>query len=119
MTWLYIMRHKSDVRNILPIFYHMVRTQFSLPVKVIRLDNGGEYLNSELLKFFKDNGILHKTTCPSTPQQNGLAERKNRHILKTTKALLIGAHIPQHYWVEAVTYAVYLMNRMPSQVLSF
>jgi transposase InsO family protein len=97
----------------------MVRTQFSLPVKVIRSDNGGEYLNSKLLKFFQDNGILHETICPGTPQQNGVAERKNRHILETTRALLIGAHIPQHYWVEAVTYAVYLMNRMPSQVLSF
>ena len=119
VTWLYTMRHKSDVRNIFPIFYHMVCTQFSLLMKVIRSDNGGEYLNSELLKFFQDNGILHETTCLSTPQQNGVAERKNMHILETTRALLIGAHIPQHYWVEAMTYAVYLMNRMPSQVFSF
>ncbi|XP_073265279.1 uncharacterized protein [Populus alba] len=46
-------------------------------------------------------------------------ERKNKHILETTRALLIGAHVPQHYWVDAVTYVVYLINRMPSQVLSF
>ena len=88
------MRHKSDVRNVLPIFYNMVQTQFSLPVKVIRSDNGGEYLNSELLNFFQEKGILHETTCPHTPQQNGVAKRKNRHILETTRALLIGAHVP-------------------------
>jgi transposase InsO family protein len=114
MTWLYTMQHKSDVYNIFPILYHMVRTQFSLPVKIIRSDNGGEYLNFELLNFFQDNSILHETTCPRTPQQNGVVERKNRHILETTKALLIGARVPQHYWVDVVTYTVYLINRMPS-----
>jgi hypothetical protein len=61
------MQHKSDVYNIFPIFYHMVRTQFSLQVKIIRSDNGGEYLNFELLNFFQDNGILHETTWPRTP----------------------------------------------------
>lgn len=119
MTWLYTMRHKSEVCEIFPIFWHMVSTQFSLPVKTIRSDNGGEYLNSELLRFFHTKGILHETTCPHTPQQNGVAERKNRHILETTRALLIGAHVPQNYWVDVVTYAVYLINRMPSQVLNF
>jgi len=119
MTWLYTIRHKSDVRNIFLIFYRMVCTQFSLPVKIIRSYNGGEYLNSELLSFFENNGILHETTCPRTPQQNGVVERKNRHILEITGALLIGAHVPQHYWIDVVTYVVYLINRMPSQVLSF
>ena len=113
------MRHKSEVCEIFPIFWHMVNTQFSLPVKTIRSDNGGEYLNSELLQFFHTKGILHETTCPHTPQQNGVAEHKNRHILETTRALLIGAHVPQNYWVDAVTYAVYLINRMPSQALNF
>jgi hypothetical protein len=48
-----------------------------------------------------------------------VVERKNKHILETTRALLIGAHVPQHYWVDVVTYTVYLINQMPSQVLSF
>lgn len=74
-------------------------------------------LNSPI--FFKTKGIIHETTCPRTLQQNGVAERKNRHILETTIALLIGASVPQNYWVDAVLYVVYLMNRMPSQVLSF
>jgi len=97
MTWLYTMRHKNDAHNIFPFFYRMVCTQFSLPVKIILSNNGGEYLNSELLSFFQNNGILHETTCLRTPQKNGVAERKNRYILETTRALLIGAHIPQHY----------------------
>lgn len=119
IMWLYTIRHKSDVRAIFSIFYHMVRTKYSLPIKIIRSDNGGEYLNSELSKFFQNNGILHETTCPRTLQQNGVAERKNRHILETTKALLTGVSVPHNYWVDTITYAVYLMNRMPSRALSF
>ncbi|KAB2628709.1 hypothetical protein D8674_033504 [Pyrus ussuriensis x Pyrus communis] len=51
------------------------------------------------------SSILHKTTCPYTPQQNGVAERKNRHILETARALLLGASVPKFFWPEAVTYA--------------
>ena len=70
----------------------MIGNQFSLPIKVLKSDNGGEYLNFELSQFFAEHDILHETTCPQTPQQNGVAERKNRHILETTRELLIGAH---------------------------
>ncbi|KAM2798566.1 hypothetical protein COP1_003513 [Malus domestica] len=119
VTWLYTMKQKSDVGQIFQQFYRMIGNQFSLPIKVLRSDNGGEYLNFELSQFFAEHGILHETTCPQTPQQNGVAERKNRHILETTRALLIGAHAPHAYWANAVTYSVYLLNRMPSRVHNF
>ncbi|CAL8989639.1 unnamed protein product [Prunus brigantina] len=63
-----------------------------------------------------DNGLLHETTCPYTPQQNGVAERKNRHILETARSILIEAHMPKMFWSDAILYAVYLLNRMPSSV---
>ncbi|RVW77642.1 Retrovirus-related Pol polyprotein from transposon TNT 1-94 [Vitis vinifera] len=53
------------------------------------------------------------------PQQNGIAERKNRHILETARAILLGAHVPNHFWTDAVTTTVHLINRMPSRVLKF
>ena len=52
MTWLYLMKNKSDVGDIFKGFYHMVYTQYSLPIKVLRSDNGGEYLNQDLSQFF-------------------------------------------------------------------
>lgn len=70
-------------------------------------------------QFLKNKGILHETSCPQTPQQNGVTERKNKHLLEVTRALLIGAYAPKTYWADAVTYTVHLMNRMPSRVLSF
>ncbi|KAI5328436.1 hypothetical protein L3X38_027833 [Prunus dulcis] len=63
--------------------------------------------------------VLHETTCPQTPQQNGVAERKNGQILAAALALLLGALVPKGFWVDDVTYAVYLLNRLPSRVLDF
>jgi len=67
----------------------MIVTQFSTHIKVIRSDNGGEYFKNELIEFINSKDILHQTTCPYSPQQNGVAERKNRHILEVTRSLLI------------------------------
>jgi hypothetical protein len=64
-------------------------------------------------------GIVHQTTCPDTPQQNGVAERKNRHLLEVVRALLIESHMPLSYWGEALTSSVYLINRVPSSTLDF
>ncbi|WJZ97833.1 hypothetical protein VitviT2T_016408 [Vitis vinifera] len=95
------------------------KTQFSARIKILRSDNGGEYVNQQFQTYFNNHGILHETSCSQTPQQNGIAERKNRHILETAHALLINAHVPNRYWSDAVTTAVYLLNRMPTKVLQF
>ncbi|CAL9010842.1 unnamed protein product, partial [Prunus brigantina] len=63
-----------------------------------------------------DNGLLHETTCPYTLQQNGVAKRKNRHILEVARSIFIEAHTPKMFWSDAIVYAVYLLNRMPSSV---
>lgn len=119
MTWLYVMKHKSDVGPIFRVFHKMIQTLFSLPSKVFRSDNGGEYINSELSQFFQDIGMIHETSCSQTPEQNGVAECKNRHILEVARTLLIGASVPKQFWADAVIHAIYLMNRMPSRTLDF
>jgi transposase InsO family protein len=97
----------------------MVQTQFSAKIQILRSDNGGEYINREFREYFQNHGLIHETTCPYTPQQNGVAERKNRHILETARALLLGSHVPSRHWTDAVVTAVHLLNRMPSKVLDF
>jgi hypothetical protein len=97
----------------------MVRTQFFAKIQILRSDNGGEYVNHQFRAYFQSQGLIHETSCPQTPQQNGVAERKNRYILETARALLLGAHMPSRYWADAVSTAVHLLNRMPSKVLNF
>src|SRR5262249_42015138 len=55
----------------------------------------------------------------NTPQQNGVSERKNRHLLEVVRAVLIEAHMPLAYWGEALMFAVYSINRTPSSSLNF
>ena len=65
------------------------------------------------------NGILHQTSCVDTPAQNGVVERKNRHLLETARALLFNMHVPKHLWVDAISTACFLINRMPSSVFNW
>ena len=63
--------------------------------------------------------VIHQTTCSNTPQQNGVVERKNRHLLEVVRASLIAAKLPISYWVEAITSAAYLISWVPSSSINF
>lgn len=91
-TWVYLMHHKSDTHQYLTTFINLVETQFSLKVKILRSDNGPEF---KMSTFFSNKGIIHQTSCVSTPQQNGVAERKHRHLLNVARALLFQASLPK------------------------
>lgn len=97
VTWLFFMKQKSEVSVIVPNFLTMIQNQFNAQIKIIRSDNGKEYFNQTLILILQAKGIIHQSTCPDTPQQNGLAER-NRHLLETTRALLFERKVPKHYW---------------------
>ena len=78
---------------------------------------GTEYVNQEFEHFLVSNGIEHQTTCVNTPEQNGVAERKNRHLLEVARSLMFTMNAPKFLWGEAVKTATYLINRMPLRVL--
>ncbi|RDX74872.1 hypothetical protein CR513_45305, partial [Mucuna pruriens] len=81
-------------------------------------DNGTEFVNLEFSKFLKDNGVVHELTCVNTPQQNRVAERKNRHLLEVARVLLFQMSVPNVYWGEAVLTTAYLINMLPTRVLN-
>jgi hypothetical protein len=60
---------------------------------------------------------MHQTSCPDTPPQNGVAERKNHHILEVARSLMYTMNVPKFLWSEAVMTATYLINRTPSRIL--
>ncbi|RDY02079.1 hypothetical protein CR513_14517, partial [Mucuna pruriens] len=81
-------------------------------------NNGTEFVNPKLFNFLKDNGVVHELTCVNTPQQNGVAKRKNYHLLEVARALLFQMSIPNVYWGEVVLTTTYLINRLPTRVLN-
>jgi hypothetical protein len=117
-SWVYLLKDKSDVFSVFQMFHKMVQNQFNTSIKIVRSDNGGEYMSGNLGMYFREQGIIHQTTCVDTPHQNCVAERKNRHLLEVTRSLM-HTHVPKSYWGDALLTATYLINRMPSRVLDF
>ena len=113
-TWIYLMKHKSQVRDLLVNFINMVENQFNYKVRIIRSDNGLEF---KIHNFYATKGIIHQTSCVNTPQQNGVAERKHRHLLNMARALLIQASLPKYFWGDAILASAYLINRTPTPIL--
>ena len=79
----------------------------------IRSDRGGEY-NAPLNEFCAQHGIIHQTTAFYSPQQNGIAERKNRTLKEMMNAMLLCSGLPQNLWGEANLSAICVLNRMPN-----
>ena len=113
------MKNKYDVSHIVLTFFRMIKTQFGVGIKRFRSDNARDYFNQTLAVFFQQEGVIHESSCVNTPQQNGIAERKNRHLLDMTREILFHKHVPKAYWGEAVLTSAYLINRLPTNVLQF
>ncbi|GJV82414.1 ribonuclease H-like domain-containing protein [Tanacetum coccineum] len=87
-VWVYLLKSKTEVGKSIESFIKLVFTQFGKKVKVVRSDNGTKFVNHHLSNLFNDLGIIHQTSCAYTPQQNGVAERKHRHLLNVTRSLM-------------------------------
>ncbi|KAM1627395.1 hypothetical protein ACFX1R_017067 [Malus domestica] len=116
-TWVFLMHHKSETQNLLKRFFSFVQTQFQTQIQTIRTDNGGEFLS--LRHFLKDIGVVFQHSCVYTPQQNGVVERKHRHILEMARALRFQANLPLHFLGDCVLTAVHLINRFPTPLLHY
>jgi transposase InsO family protein len=112
-TWVYFLRKKSHTFEYFKEFRSMVEKQTGKCIRILRSDQGGEYKKACVLKYCKDNGIQQQFTVPHTPQQNGVAERKNRTLVECARSMLKGKNLSNGFWAEAINTAVYLKNRSP------
>jgi hypothetical protein len=116
-TWVFLMNHKSEVNTLIPHFFKMIEKQFQAHIQKIQSDNAREFFNSHTNNFFKDLGVLQQSSCAYTPQQNGVVERKHRHLLNVARALHFQSNLPLDFWGDFVLTATYLINRLPTNVL--
>ncbi|CAL9000116.1 unnamed protein product [Prunus brigantina] len=100
-------------------FLAMVTNQFHTTVQILQSDNGTEYVNNAFSDLCSQLGIHQHFSCPHTPQQNGLAERKHRHIATMISTLLTTSHTPHNLWVKAALTAVHLINLLPTPNLQW
>jgi transposase InsO family protein len=116
-TWVYFLKEKSEVFFVFKKFKVLVENLSGECIKTLRSNRGGEFTSKEFVNFCEQNGIRRFLTTPYSPQQNGVAERKNRIILDMVRSMLKSKNIPKEFWAEAVRCAVYLQNRCPTASL--
>lgn len=113
-TFVYIIRQKSEVFECFVNFKTLVENQTERKIKIVRSDGGLEYCNKKFKDLCTSNGILHQTTAPYSPQQNGMAERMNRTIVEKVRCMLADAKLSKGFWAEAVSTAVKIINSIPN-----
>ncbi|CAL2246291.1 unnamed protein product [Prunus armeniaca] len=98
--------------NMFKTYKAKVENQLDRKVKVLRSDRGGEYESTAFSDFCATHGIIHQTTAPYTPQQNGVAERKNRTFKDMINSMLNSSGLPHNLWGEALLTANHILNRI-------
>ncbi|GKB25284.1 retrovirus-related pol polyprotein from transposon TNT 1-94, partial [Tanacetum coccineum] len=105
-------RTKDETSEILKNFIKEIENLVDKKVKIIRSDNGTEFKNHVMDEFCREKGIKREYSVARTPQQNGVAERKNRTLIEAARTMLADSKLPTTFWAEAVSTACYVQNRV-------
>nr|GEW42174.1 ribonuclease H-like domain-containing protein [Tanacetum cinerariifolium] len=87
-TWTFFLRTKDETSSILRNFITEIKNLKDLKVKITRCDNGGEFKNKEMNEFCTKKGIIREFSNARTPQQNGVAEKRNKTLIKAARTML-------------------------------
>ncbi|GJR39601.1 putative ribonuclease H-like domain-containing protein [Tanacetum coccineum] len=115
-TWVFFLATKDETSEILKNFIKEIENLVDKKVKIIRCDNGTEFKNKVMDDFCREKGIRREYSVARTPQQNGVAERRNRTLIEAARTMLADSKLPTTFWAEAVSTACYvhLSNLMKS-----
>ncbi|KAF7827584.1 Retrovirus-related Pol polyprotein from transposon TNT 1-94 [Senna tora] len=118
-VWVDFMKEKSEALSKFKIFKEKNEGEVGHKILCLRTDNGGEYTSKEFSEYLRQNKIRRQLTCPGTPQQNGVAERKNRHLAEICRSMLHAKNVPPRFWAECMKTTVHIINRLPQAKLGF
>nr|GEY39680.1 putative ribonuclease H-like domain-containing protein [Tanacetum cinerariifolium] len=111
-TWVLFLATKDETSGILKSFITGIKNLVDHKVKMIRCDNETEFKNREMNQFCEMKGILRQFSLARTPQQNKVAERRNRTLIEAAKTMLVDSKLPTTFWAEAVSTACYVQNKV-------
>jgi transposase InsO family protein len=109
---IYFMKHKSELPDCFKAFQTKMFAATGRKPSILRTDGGGEFISNEFEKYLESEGIIHQSSCPHTPQQNGVAERDNRTTVEAIRTELQAKQLPPYLWAAAASYTVYTQNRI-------
>ena len=114
-TWIYFLKRKFEAFDCFIHFKTQAENQLNTKIKIFQSDWGGEFRSFS--KYLDNHDILHRVSCPCTSPENGIVERKHKHMVEFGLTLLAQSSIPKNYWPDTFSTAVYLINRLPSTIL--
>ncbi|GKU99886.1 hypothetical protein SLEP1_g12666 [Rubroshorea leprosula] len=110
--YVYLLNTKDEAMEKFKVYKVEVELQTETFIKCLRTDRGGEYYDPS---YFESTGIIHEITAPYTPQQNGVAKRKNRVLTEMVNAMLSNSGLSPGFWGEALLTACHILNRVPTK----
>ncbi|KAF6134584.1 hypothetical protein GIB67_022324 [Kingdonia uniflora] len=113
-TWIYSLARNSDALSFFITFKNKIEKLTGHKIKIFQSDNGGKF--KKFTPYLDSHCIFHRFSCPHTAEQNGLAERRHKHIVETGLSLFNHASVPLSFWFESFTTTCFLINRLPSSV---
>ncbi|GJT29007.1 putative ribonuclease H-like domain-containing protein [Tanacetum coccineum] len=111
-TWVFFLATKDETSGILKSFITEIENLVDKKVKIIRCDNETEFKNRVMSEFCEKKGIKMEFSVARTPQQNEVAERRNRTLIEAARTMLADSKLPTTFWAEAVNIACYVQNRV-------
>ncbi|GJS10812.1 putative ribonuclease H-like domain-containing protein [Tanacetum coccineum] len=111
-TWVFFLATKDETSGILKSFITEIENLVDKKVKIIRCDNGTEFKNRVMSDFCEKKAIKREFSIAKTPQQNGVAERRNKTLIEAARTMLADSKLPTTFWAEAVNTACYVQNRV-------
>jgi len=122
--YIYPIKERTEALDKFKIFKAEVENQHNLKIKIVRSDRGGEYYGRHtpygqvpgpFAKFLQEHGIVAQYSTPGEPQQNGVAERRNRTLMDMVRSMISYSTLPLSLWMEALKTAIHILNRVPSK----
>ena len=118
-VWVFFMKEKSETFSKFQEFKTTVEGELGMKIHCLRSKTGGEYTSDKFDRYMHECGIRHQFTCANTPQQNGVAEKKNRHLGEICRSMLHAKNVPGRFWAEAMRTASHVINKLPLPRLGF
>ncbi|CAN0920234.1 Retrovirus-related Pol polyprotein from transposon TNT 1-94 [Linum grandiflorum] len=117
MMWVFFLEQKSEAFSKFLQFKATAEKESGRQIKTLRTDRGGEFIYKPFMEYCRNNGIKRQLTVRYTPQQNGVAERKNRTIVEMARSMMTAKKLPNQLWAEAVNTTIYILNRSPTKAV--
>jgi transposase InsO family protein len=111
-TYVFFLQDKIKTQEVLKKFLRRAQNEFDAKVKKISSDNGTEFKNTQVEDFLDEEGIKHEFLTPYTPQQDGVAERKNCTLIKMERTMLDEYKTSDRFWAEAINMACHVTNHL-------